>query len=113
VNSVTSSDGSGTDTHEVGQLRALLASHQDLLEQTEGNEFIELEFARSLHRKLASVLDRWDTFTDTEQREVIETAQYLVETDDEEHDLHSPIGFVDDGERIDALLLRIAPDLLS
>jgi hypothetical protein len=37
----------------------------------------------------------------------------VVDTDDEEHDLFSPIGFVDDGEQVDDLLKAIAPDLLS
>ncbi len=93
-------------------LRKLLTAHLRLLERSEGSEFVDIDLARDLHQKLALVLDRWTQLTDAQRHSVTATVHYLVDTDDEEHDLHSPIGFVDDGEKVDALLRKIAPDLL-
>jgi len=70
-------------------------------------------YIESLHRKLEAVLDRWDSYDAVRQDRITRTVRYVVDTDDEEHDLRSPIGFVDDGEQVDDLLKAIAPDLLS
>ncbi len=110
---MTDSDRTTTNA-ELDDLRYQLAKHlQLLLEHVDGNEFLDLDFARSLHRKLGLIFDRWSQLTEGERLDVADAVHYLVHTDDEEHDLHSPIGLVDDGEKVDALLRRIAPDLLS
>jgi hypothetical protein len=93
-------------------LRALLTTHRQLL-TNDHNEFLDMDFALSLHRKLEAVLDRWDSYDAVQQDHITRTVEYVVDTDDEEHDLRSPIGFVDDGEQVDGLLRAIAPDLLS
>jgi hypothetical protein len=107
---LTTDDRPGTGPAE---LRALLATHQQLLAADDHNEYLDVDFALSLHRKLEAVLDRWDSYDAARHDRITRTVRYVVDTDDEEHDLRSPIGVVDDGEQVDDLLTAIAPDLLS
>lgn len=60
-----------------------------------------------------SVLDRWNDLSEEHQQLVARAVAYLVDTDDDEHDLRSPIGFVDDAAQVDAVLKVVAPDLLT
>lgn len=101
------------DAPSAEALRVLLTAHRGMLENAEYHEFVDVGFALQLHHKLATVLDRWDSFDRDEMDQVVDTVCYFVEPGDEEHDLLSPIGFVDDAEKVDDLLQRIAPDLLS
>lgn len=94
-------------------LRALLADHRRTLDAATDNEFLDRELALSLHKKLESVLDRWHSYNASQRSHVVRTITYVVDMDDEEHDLRSPIGFVDDSEHVDELLTAIAPDLLT
>jgi hypothetical protein len=95
------------------ELRALLASHWRTLDAATDSEFLDLELALSLHKKLGSLLDRWHSYNASQRDRIVRTINYVVDMDDEEHDLRSPIGFVDDSEHVDELLASIAPDLLS
>ena len=94
-------------------LRALLSDHLRTLNAATDNEFLDLELAQSLHKKLEFVLDRWHSYNASQRSHVVRTINYVVDMDDEEHDLRSPIGFVDDSEHVDELLSSIAPDLLT
>lgn len=94
-------------------LRELLAEHERAVVEARHNEFLDVDLVSSLHRKLGLVLDRWDSFDEAQQGHIVRTVQYLVDMDDEEHDLRSPIGLIDDDEQVTGLLAEIAPDLLS
>lgn len=96
------------------ELRALLQSHLQAVSNTDNrNEFIDRDLAWRLHRQIEAVLDRWDTLAVDHRKLVTRTVEYLVTTDDEEHDIRSPIGFVDDAEQVEAMLKVVAPDLLK
>jgi hypothetical protein len=95
------------------ELREWLAGHRDGLARYGSNEFLDRDLALDLHRKLESLLGKWDIYDIPEQHLIAETIRYLVDAEDEEHDLRSPIGFVDDEERVIDLLRQLAPDLLT
>lgn len=64
------------------------------------NPFLEGSAAQALEARLALVIDRWPELNEAERQRVIDTVTYVVDPDDEEHDLLSPIGLVDDEERV-------------
>lgn len=101
------------DRDHVDELRDALARHREAVEHSSGHEFVDHQLAESLHRSMDSVLDRWFDLSEEHQRMVARAVAYLVDTDDDEHDLRSPIGFVDDAEQIQAVLTAVAPDLLT
>ncbi|MGH3624800.1 MAG: hypothetical protein ACRDQ5_23925 [Sciscionella sp.] len=106
----TEDHSDGRDT--VCELRDLLAQHRKAITEGGYSEFLDVDFALSLHHKLDAVLDRWDSFGQAQRGDIARTVRYVADTDDEEHDLRSPIGFIDDGEQVVALLRAVAPDLL-
>lgn len=77
------------------------------------HEFVDHALAARLHERLEKVLDRWASLTADERELVADTIAYVVDSDDEEHDLRSPIGLVDDAEQVENLLRAVAPDLLD
>ncbi|MCE3554506.1 hypothetical protein LWC33_23990 [Pseudonocardia sp. RS11V-5] len=95
------------DVH-VDRLRARLQDHlAQVRAAAEDNEFVDLHLAEQLHSRLTAALDGWSTY-DHEQRAALTGAvNYLVQTDDEENDLRSPIGFDDDAEIVMAALRRV------
>ncbi|MGH3861246.1 hypothetical protein [Actinokineospora sp.] len=95
------------------QLRRRLTEHARVVAEARTHEFVDHALAARLHAKIDAVLDRWDSLDAGKRALVAETIDYLVDTDDEEHDLRSPIGFVDDAERVDDMLRAVAPDLLT
>lgn len=105
----------GTTQHgpSLFELRQVLTARRNVVARAVGSDFLDLNLALSLHDKVAALLERWDVFSLQETQSVAEVVQYLVDTDDEEHDLLSPIGLVDDEEQVSELLRRLASHLLS
>lgn len=93
---------------DVDQLRARLGDHlAQVRAAAEDNEFVDLELAEQLHSRLRAALGSWSTYDDEQRAALIGAVDYLVQTDDEENDLRSPIGFDDDAEVVMAALKRV------
>ncbi|MCM3849987.1 hypothetical protein ND486_27735 [Pseudonocardia sp. DR1-2] len=73
----------------------------------EDNEFVDLELAEQLHSRLRAALGSWSTYDAEQRAALIVAVNYLVQTDDEENDLRSPIGFDDDADVVMAALKRV------
>lgn len=71
------------------------------------NPFLDIDEGERIIEVMLGLLARWHEFTTHQQEAVRSTVAYVVTTDDEEHDLRSPIGFVDDAERVDELLAAL------
>ncbi len=82
------------------RVRDYLAS---LEEQQASAERLDLKTARLVGRKCTSLLEKASA-DDEDAKKLIEAAVvYFVEYDDGDHDFHSPTGFDDDLEVIDAV----------
>ena len=86
---------------EVVVLRQALSAHRAILSGAlQGNAELDIDRAFQVHAALAKILTHWDEFTAHEQREVISTIEYVLNSDDEVNDLTAPDGFADDLERV-------------
>jgi len=65
--------------------------------------FLDLAQAHDLAARLSSLLSRWHDLDPVQRRSLAEVIAYFVDPADEEHDTLSPIGLVDDEERVAAL----------
>jgi hypothetical protein len=91
-------------TDEVGVLRTTLSAHRSMLVGAlNSNHELDIDRAFAAHAGLARILTRWDDLTAHQQRAVMETVEYVVNSDDDEPDLTSPDGFADDLARVRAL----------
>jgi hypothetical protein len=53
------------------------------------------------------MLARWDSFSPPEQREIVRTIEYVVNSDDEQPDFAGPDGFQDDMAEFERLKARL------
>ncbi len=91
-------------TDEVVVLRDTLSAHRSMLMGAlQSNDRLDIDRAFAAHAGLSRILTHWDEFTARQQRAVVETVEYVVNSDDDEHDLSSPDGFADDLARVRAL----------
>lgn len=91
-------------TDEVVILRETLSAHRAmLLGAMHGNDRLDIDRAFAAHAGLTRILAHWDEYTARQQRAVVETVEYVVKSDDDEHDLTSADGFADDLARVRAL----------
>jgi hypothetical protein len=91
-------------TDEVVVLRDTLSAHRSMLMGAlNSNGQLDIDHAFAAHAGLARVLTHWDELSAHQQRAVMETVEYVVNSDDDEPDLTSPDGFVDDLARVRAL----------
>ncbi len=91
-------------TDEVVVLRNTLSAHRAMLMGAlQTNEHLDIDRAFAAHAGLSRILAHWDEFTANQQRAVMETVEYVVNSDDDEPDLTSPEGFADDLARVRAL----------
>lgn len=83
---------------EVAALRDVLSSHRSMLMGAlHSNPALDIDRAFQVHSGLFKILARWDEYTAHEQREIVATIEYLVNTEDGEvNDLTDPQGFADD-----------------
>ena len=82
-------------------LREALSAHRAvLMGALQGNRELDIERAFQVHAGLSKILTDWDEFTANQQREVISTVEYVLNSDDEVNDLTSPDGFADDLGRL-------------
>lgn len=85
-------------------LRDTLSAHRSMLMGAlQGNDDLDIERAFAAHAGLTRILAHWDEFTANQQRAVVETVEYVVNSDDELPDLTSRDGFADDLARVRAL----------
>jgi hypothetical protein len=100
--------GSRNGVNDLRLLTELMEAHLvDVRDTAKDNEFINVTDAERLHAQLRSFLQSWDDLNGTQRRILAEAVTYLVQTDDEEDDLRSPIGFEDDAEVVATALRRI------
>ena len=86
---------------EVVVLREALSSHRAVLTGAlHSNRELDIDRAFQVHASLAKILTHWDELTAPQQREVISTIEYVLDSDDEVNDLTSPDGFADDLDRV-------------
>lgn len=92
--------------NEVGVLREALSCHRAMLTGAlSGNDQLDIGRAFQIHAEMTKILSHWDDFSTNEQREVMATVQYVIDTEDDTNDLTSPDGFLDDLARVDELRL--------
>jgi hypothetical protein len=85
-----------------------LSEHMDALRAAASqNPLLDLDLAEEVHRRLATIIERWDDLSDEDRAAVADTIEYVVNDDDEEHDILSPIGLEDDAEHVEALERRL------
>ena len=85
-------------------LRDTLSAHRSMLMGAlHSNDQLDIDCAFAAHAGLARILTHWDEFTAHQQRAVMETVEYVVNSDDDEPDLTSPDGFADDLARVRTL----------
>lgn len=85
-------------------LRDTLSAHRSMLMGAlNSNDRLDIDRAFAAHAGLVRILTHWDELTATEQRAVMETVQYVVDSEDDQPDLTSPDGFADDLARVRAL----------
>ena len=85
-------------------LRDALSAHRSMLMGAlTSNGRLDIDRAFAAHAGLVRILTHWDELTASQQRAVMETVQYVVDSDDDEPDLTSPDGFADDLARVRAL----------
>ena len=82
---------------------ALSARRSVLMGALHGNQHLDIDRAFQIHAGLSRILTHWDEFIADQQREVISTIEYVVNTDDDVNDLTSPDGFLEDLERLHQL----------
>jgi len=89
----------------------LVTSLRDFLDRlnaaSPANPFVDVAAGERIVRELGRVLDVWDRLSPAQREQVTEAVDYVVTVDDEEHDLLSPIGLMDDEERVTALVAEL------
>ncbi|WP_214370455.1 hypothetical protein [Pseudonocardia sp. H11422] len=90
----------------IAQLERHLA---EVRRAADDNEFVDVAQAEHLHLQLRRAVTGWADLDDGQRAILSEAVRYFVQTDDEENDLHSPIGFDDDAEMVEAALRRLTP----
>ncbi|MFN8075128.1 MAG: hypothetical protein U0Q15_06860 [Kineosporiaceae bacterium] len=82
-------------------LASLVSAHLDTLcAGVQLHPFVDLPLVEVLRERIGTILSRWDEWDDVQRAAVRDVVEYVVDSDDEEHDLRSPIGLVDDEERL-------------
>ncbi len=72
-----------------------------LLGALHSNADLDIDRAFQVHAGLCKLLAHWDDFTANEQRRIIRTVEFVVNTDDGDvNDLTTPDGFADDLARL-------------
>ena len=85
-------------------LRDTLSAHRSMLMGAlQSNDDLDIDRAFAAHAGLTRILAHWDEYTAKQQRAVIETVEYVVNSDDDQPDLTTPDGFADDLARVRAL----------
>jgi hypothetical protein len=89
------------DVDEVAVLRGLLSAHRSMvLGALHAGADVDVDGAFRIHAALARLLAHWDEFSASEERRIIATIAYVVNSDDDIPDLNGPDGFADDWERV-------------
>ena|SRR6476620_6389548 len=89
------------EVDEVAILRELLSAHRSMvLGALHAGADVDVNGAFMIHAELSRLLVRWDEFSANEQREIIRTIEYVINSDDEIPDLESPDGFADDWQQL-------------
>jgi hypothetical protein len=82
---------------ELQVLYDALAAHRSvLMGAREANDQVDVGGALAVHAGLSNLMTRWSEFSAAEQREVVRTIEYLINSDDEQPDFSGPDGFRDD-----------------
>jgi hypothetical protein len=68
------------------------------------NEFIDIASAEKLAETSHFLISQFDNFTEEQKSLAVASIYYFVETDDEEHDFDSILGFDDDIEVMNRVL---------
>lgn len=92
------------EVDEVAVLRELLSAHRSMvLGALHAGADVDVDGAFRIHAALARLLAHWDEFSANEQRRIVATIEYVVNSDDEIPDLDGPDGFADDAEQVHQL----------
>lgn len=94
----------GMPNDEVAVLREALSNHRAMLTGAlSSNEDLDIGRAFQIHAEMTKIINHWDDFSANEQREVVATVQYVIDSDDDVSDLTSPDGFADDAAKVEQL----------
>jgi hypothetical protein len=82
---------------EVHVLQEALSAHRSMLMGAlHSNADLDIDNAFRVHAGISKMLARWDEHSANEQRQIVTTIRYLIDSDDEVNDLTMAGGFVDD-----------------
>jgi hypothetical protein len=96
-----------TDDH-VQVLRQVLSAHRAMVEGAlQVAPHVDIARAYEIHAGLSRLLARWDSFNTYQQREIVRTIEYVVNSDDEQPDFAGPDGFQDDLIEFERLKTRL------
>lgn len=72
--------------------------------ETLQNEFINFSLAKKIAEVCILLLDVYDQYNKEEQKFINAAIQYFLDSNDDEEDLYSPLGFDDDAEILNECL---------
>lgn len=94
--------------YQVRVLRQVLSDHRAMVEGAlQVAPHVDIHRAYEIHAGLSQLLARWDSFSPPEQREIVRTIEYVVNSDDEQPDFAGPDGFQDDLAEFERLKARL------
>jgi len=93
---------------QVRVLRQVLSDHRAMVEGAlQVAPHVDIRRAYEIHAGLSLMLVRWDSFSTPEQRDIVRTIEYVVNSEDDQPDLAGPDGFQDDLAEFERLKARL------
>jgi hypothetical protein len=97
-------------SYDATSLRERLDAHRAEVDERAKAGFL-VEKAEQAQRALRAALDRWESLDDGQRDTLADAVLYVVDVDDAESDVDSPMGFDDDLDVVRTALAKVAPDI--
>lgn len=97
-------------SYDATSLRERLDNHRAEVDEKAKAGFL-VEKAEQAQRALRAALDRWDGLDEGRREVLADAILYVVDVDDAESDVDSPMGFDDDLDVVRTALAKVAPDI--
>lgn len=97
-------------SYDAMSLRERLDAHSIEVDEKAKAGFL-VEKADQAHRALRAALDRWENLDEGQRETLADAVLYVVDVDDAESDVDSPMGFDDDLDVVRTALAKVAPDI--
>ncbi|MBO0826818.1 MAG: hypothetical protein J2P24_03470 [Streptosporangiales bacterium] len=97
-------------SYDATSLRERLDAHRAEVDEKAKAGYL-VEKAERAQQALRAALDRWDSLDDGRRDVLADAVLYVVDLDDAESDVDSPMGFDDDLDVVRTALAKVAPDI--